>query len=55
MPLPAFLCARALVEMVAMLIDFESRVAALLQSEDLAGLDQLTMNRIFSSRDEEVA
>lgn len=53
MPLPAFLCTRALVETVAMLIDFEPRVAALLQAKDLRGLDELTMNRIFSSREAE--
>lgn len=53
MPLPAFLCTRALVETVALLVDFEGRVSKLLNAEDLKGLDELTMNRIFSSRDEE--
>lgn len=53
MPLPAFLSTRAIVETVALLVDFERRVATLLAAEDLNGLDELTMNRIFSSRDEE--
>ncbi|WP_024341217.1 hypothetical protein [Bradyrhizobium japonicum] len=52
-PLPAFLCTRAIVETVALLVDFEARTAKLLEAEDLKGLDELTMNRIFSSRDEE--
>lgn len=53
MPLPAFLCTRALVETVALLVDFQMRVSTLLDASDLKGLDELTMNRIFSSRDEE--
>lgn len=53
MPLPAFLCTRALVETVALLVDFERRASALLDAEDIRGLDELAMNRIFSSRDEE--
>ncbi|MGY4370563.1 hypothetical protein ACVW1A_006628 [Bradyrhizobium sp. LB1.3] len=53
MPLPAFLSIRALVETVALLVDFQIRVSQLLEARDLKGLDELTMNRIFSSRDEE--
>lgn len=52
-PLPAFLCTRAVVETIALLVDFEGRVAKLLHAEDLNGLNDLTMNRIFSTRDEE--
>ena len=51
-PLPAFLSTRAIVETIALLVDFEARVGKLLEAEDLQGLDELTMNRIFSSRDE---
>jgi hypothetical protein len=49
--LGAMLNARAIVETVAVLYDYEQRIAQLLPAEDLAGVDAITMNRTFGSRD----
>jgi hypothetical protein len=43
--------ARALVETVAVLMDLDKCLDDLLSSEDLVGLDELIMNRSFSTRD----
>jgi hypothetical protein len=49
----SMLTARALIETIALLIDFESRLHGLLDREDLAGIDQLIMRLSFSTRDQD--
>jgi len=49
--LSSLIIARALVETVALLLDFENRIARHLSQEDLDGIDKLSMNRRFGSRD----
>jgi aspartyl-tRNA(Asn)/glutamyl-tRNA(Gln) amidotransferase subunit B len=52
--LSAFLSARALMETMAVLADFERRVAALLSQKDIDGLEALAEKGFFASRDSEV-
>jgi hypothetical protein len=51
--LPAFLCSRAAVETCALLFEFQQNLIVLLEKEDLGAIDDLVMNRMFSSRDAE--
>jgi hypothetical protein len=51
--LSATLSARALMETIAVMAEFEDRVGRFLAKEDLAGLDALAQNGIFASRDAE--
>ncbi|OWK18445.1 hypothetical protein AJ88_05180 [Mesorhizobium amorphae CCBAU 01583] len=49
--LTSVLAARAFVETIAVLQDFEIRLSALLETEDLTAIDSLVMNRTFANRD----
>jgi hypothetical protein len=49
-PLAAVLCARALLETVATLWDFEKRLADLVAAGDLKGMSTLVQNRSFGTR-----
>jgi hypothetical protein len=48
-----FLAARALLETIAVLWDFERQITSLSEKADFGGIDKLVTNRIFSTRDEE--
>lgn len=52
--LSAILSARAFMETLAVLARLETRVANLLEAEDLGGLDSIAQNGIFATRDEEM-
>ena len=49
--LSCMLSARALMETLAIMAEFERRTARLLKEKDLGGLDTLAQNGIFASRD----
>jgi hypothetical protein len=49
--LSAILSARALMETIAVMADFEDRVAGLLSKEDLGGLDAFAQQGTFANRD----
>jgi hypothetical protein len=49
--LTCYLTARATLETVAILLDFEHQLTKLIEAEDIAGINALVMNRSFSSRD----
>src|SRR4029077_9217398 len=51
--LSTILSARALMETIAVMAEFESQVASLLEKKDLGGLNDLAQNGIFASRDED--
>jgi len=51
--LSAMLSARALMETLAVMAEFERQVTRLLKEENLGGLDTLAQNGIFASRDRE--
>jgi hypothetical protein len=51
--LGAALAARAFIETVAIVMDFDRRLRQLLDQENLDEINDLVMNRSFSSRDEE--
>lgn len=51
--LTSFLAARALTETYALAKDFEDKLLALIQAEDIDGIDRLVTNRLFASRDPE--
>jgi hypothetical protein len=51
--LAAMLCARSLMETVALMSSFERSAADLLEQEDLGGLDGLGQHGIFAGRDPE--
>lgn len=48
--LAAVLCARAIMETAAVLYDFHARLRALCEAGDFSAVDDLVMNRIFSTR-----
>jgi len=52
--LSAFLTARALMETVAVMAEYQKSVASFLAKKDIGGLDALAQQGIFSSRDPEV-
>jgi aspartyl-tRNA(Asn)/glutamyl-tRNA(Gln) amidotransferase subunit B len=52
--LSAFLSARALMETIAVVAEYERSVASLLAKKDIGGLDALAQQGIFSSRDPEL-
>jgi hypothetical protein len=52
--LSCFLTARALVETVAVVSDFEQQLLDALRSEDLGAINALVMNRTFATRDDEM-
>lgn len=52
--LSASLCARALMETIAVMAEFESRVARFFGQEDLGALDALAQQGIFATRDQEM-
>jgi hypothetical protein len=49
--LASFLAARALIETIAVLDDFECQLQLLLANSNLEGIDNLVMNRTFATRD----
>jgi hypothetical protein len=49
--LAAFLSARALMETIAVLVEYEARVAVLLAKKDIAGLEALAEAGFFASRE----
>ena len=49
----SILAARAIVETVALFLEFESRLEELLARSDFGGINKLIDNRTFASRDEE--
>ncbi len=49
----SYLSARALIETVALVIDFDARICLLTDKGDIEGIDQLLQNRIFSTRDKD--
>ncbi len=53
-PLSAMLCARALMETIAVMTEFGNRAVKFLAKEDLGALDGLAQNGIFATRDPEL-
>jgi hypothetical protein len=51
--LSAILSARALMETIAVMAEFEKQIAALLEQEDLGALDAIVQRGTFASRDPE--
>ena len=51
--LSAMLSARAVMETLVVMAEFERQVSRLLKEENLGGLDALAQNSIFASRDQE--
>lgn len=49
----SFLAARALVETIALVFDFQCELDSLVELKDLKSIDALVMNRTFASRDQE--
>ena len=45
------LAARALIETIALLLEFETELTDLIKKEDIGACDALLMNRLFASRD----
>ena len=50
----SYLSARALIETVAVLLEFESQLQELLEKDDLASIDGLVMKSSFGGRDEDL-
>lgn len=48
--LGSILCARALIETVALIFDFEKQLQRFCENNDLSAIDSLVMNRTFSTR-----
>jgi hypothetical protein len=52
--LSAILNARAMIETVAIFYDFAERLATFASKSDFSGMDALSMNRLFGTRDEDL-
>ena len=50
--LSSYLAARALMETIAMLLDFERQLSRLCEESDFGGIDALITNRLFATRDD---